>query len=588
VLAKDSEGTQPSTVFEPTDTVYAIVTLSNAPDDTTLKAIWTAVNVGSAAEPNQLIDEVSLTAGSGTHYFNLTPGSPFPAGEYKVDIFMNDELAQSLPFQVAGEVAVPVATEAAAAPGGAVSSLDNVNQATVRITTQGSFSDPEFGDMLNAAGQGTGFIVDPSGVAVTNNHVVTGAAFLEVWLEGEDAPRNARVLGVSECSDLAVIDIDGDGLPYLEWYEGPIEVGQDVYVAGFPLFGNEEYTLTRGIISKAEADGETSWASVDNVLEVDAVINGGNSGGPLVDPNGRVIGINYASAYESRLGYSISRDEAQSVLESLRAGENVNSIGVNGQAVMSEDGSIAGIWVSSVDSGSPADVAGVEPGDIITKLEGLVLATDGTMADYCDILRSRSAEDVMSIEVLRFASGEILEGQLNGSPLETTVAIDTGSDVVEGEAYESYEVVTDDTETLQVEVPTAWSDLSGGGWIENGEELGPGLIASTSVDGFTGDWSTPGVFFGSTSQLGADPIAVLDSYDLSDQCTFDSRVDYEDALYTGAYDIWSGCGGGNTAFVILSAVPEDASFVALLQVQIVSTADEEALNRILNSFIVLQ
>ena len=73
----------------------------------------------------------------------------------------------------------------------------------VQIVAEGSFIDPEFGLQLNAAGSGTGFIIDESGIAVTNNHVVTGAAFLQVYIQGDSQPRNARVLGVSECSDLA-------------------------------------------------------------------------------------------------------------------------------------------------------------------------------------------------------------------------------------------------------------------------------------------------------------------------------------------------------------------------------------------------
>jgi S1-C subfamily serine protease len=105
-------------------------------------------------------------------------------------------------------------TTTTAAASGAVSDLEGVRAAVVRIVGEGSFVDPEVGDVYNQSGTGSGFIIDPSGLAVTNNHVVTGAAFLRVYVEGEDEPRNAKVLGVSECSDLAVIDIDGDGFPY--------------------------------------------------------------------------------------------------------------------------------------------------------------------------------------------------------------------------------------------------------------------------------------------------------------------------------------------------------------------------------------
>ncbi|MCK4784472.1 MAG: serine protease, partial [Desulfobacteraceae bacterium] len=302
-----------------------------------------------------------------------------------------------------------------------VSTLEDVKGATVRVVAQGTFIDPQVGMIVNAAGSGTGFIIDQSGIVVTNNHVVTGAALLQVYVGGEDEPRNAKILGVSECSDLAVIDIEGEGYPALGWYEKEISSGMDVYAAGYPL-GDPEYTLTKGIVSKEQTSGETPWSSVDHVIEHDATINPGNSGGPLVTADGEVVAVNYLKSAQGQFVaaqyFAIARDQAVPVIEELRAGIDVHSIGVNGEAVNNGEG-LSGIWVASVKSGSAADVAGVKPGDIILSLEGLVLATDYTMADYCDILRTHDAGDVLSIEVLRFSTGEILKGQLNGRPLET-------------------------------------------------------------------------------------------------------------------------------------------------------------------------
>jgi serine protease Do len=295
-------------------------------------------------------------------------------------------------------------------------SLDRVRSATIQIEADGSFIDPQIGEVLNVAGRGSGFFVDPTGIAITNNHVVTGAAFLRVWIGGNPDPRNAQVLGVSECSDLAVVKVDtSDDVPFLRWQVGDVKSGMDIYVAGYPL-GNPELTLTKGVISKAKANGETSWASIDSVIEHDANTNPGNSGGPVVTPAGRVVGVHFASDANGQ-HFAISEHEVQRIFDRLRKGDDVTSIGVNGQAV-TNGVDISGIWVASVKSGSPADRAGVQGGDIITKLEGFVLSTDGTMADYCDVLRSRNADDVMSIQVLRFSTGEVLEGQLNGRPLE--------------------------------------------------------------------------------------------------------------------------------------------------------------------------
>ena len=172
------------------------------------------------------------------------------------------------PAATAAPVEPTAAPQAQEPASGAIGTIGDAQDAIIQIESVGSFIDPQVGQIYNGAGRGSGFIIDPSGLAVTNNHVVTGSALLKVWVGGDQSKTlNARVLGVSECSDLAVIDIEGDGFPYLDWYDGPIDVGKEIYVAGFPL-GDPEYSLTKGIISKAKADGETSWASVDSVISI--------------------------------------------------------------------------------------------------------------------------------------------------------------------------------------------------------------------------------------------------------------------------------------------------------------------------------
>lgn len=473
-------------------------------------------------------------------------------------------------------------------PSNAVGSLEDVRNAVVRIEYQGTFVDPGVGTIANAGGGGSGFIISEDGIAVTNNHVVTGAALLRVYVEGEDEPRNARVLGVSECSDLAVIDIDGDDFPYLEWYEDDINVGLEVYTAGFP-FGDPEFTLTRGIVSKADADGESNWASVDRVLEHDATINPGNSGGPLVTADGLVVGVNYAGIAEVDQYFAIRRGEALSVIETLQGGQDVTSIGVNGTAVYDGESGLSGIWVSSVESGTPADNAGVRPGDIITSLEGLFLATDGTMADYCDILRSRSAEDVMRIQVLRYDTSEVLEGQLNGDEMVVVTSFEEELEdeiANDGSFYTEYVFITDNSGTLEVEVPVEWNDVDGAEWVVDGDVFGPSIAASSDLDGFFGSWGTPGIFFASIDQFDTSITDVLDTIDFSDQCIFDSRNDYEDSLYTGQYDLYTDCGEEGSLFIQLAVVPEDQSFVILVWVTAITDADLDALDRILDSFIV--
>jgi S1-C subfamily serine protease len=305
--------------------------------------------------------------------------------------------------------------------GDGIGNLSDAQNAVIQIESQGTFIDPQVGLVVNGAGRGSGFIIDPSGIAVTNNHVVTGSALLKVWVGG--VQHNAQILGVSECSDLAVIKIEGGPYPFLNWYNGQIKTGLEVYAAGFPL-GEPQFSLTKGIVSKEKADGQTSWASLDYVLGHDATINPGNSGGPLITGDGQVVGINYSSLKSANQYFAIDEKTAQPVVDQLLKGKDIDSIGINGTAVLSDDKTFSGIWVSSVKSGSPADKAGVKAGDILYQMENLVLATDGTMKDYCSILRTHKPEDTLALSVIRFASGELLEGQLNGRELAVTGKFD--------------------------------------------------------------------------------------------------------------------------------------------------------------------
>lgn len=486
---------------------------------------------------------------------------------------------------------VPPTPMPTATPSLAVSTLAGVKSAIVQIEAQGTFRDPEVGVLYNAAGRGSGFIIDSSGIAVTNNHVVTGAALLRVWVGGESSPRNARILGVSECADLAVIDIDGEGYPYLEWYEGNVDVGLDVYAAGFPL-GDPEYTLTRGIIAKARADGESSWSSVDAVVQHDASINPGNSGGPLVTADGRVVAVNYAGADAVNQYFAIARQQALPVIEQLRQRQNLLSIGVNGRAINDGEG-LSGIWVASVKSGSPADTAGVKAGDIITQLEGLVLSTDYTMSDYCDILRTHEAEDTLNIEVLRFDTEEVLTGQLNGRPLAQSfsfarqAAEGSGASPVDSSsaAGYTYAVITDNSGLLELKVPTLWQDVDGSEWTWDGEEIGPALSAAPNIKDFQETWGTPGVFFGATDQITLTADELLDSFDYSDECTYDERTPYEDSVYIGFYDFWYDCGASEAMLLTLAARPADESHLAFVLIQMLTDDDLEAADQILASFI---
>jgi serine protease Do len=476
---------------------------------------------------------------------------------------------------------------------GAISSLDEAKNAVIQIEADGTFVNPDFSVSYNDAGFGSGFIIDPSGLAVTNNHVVTGAALLKVWIGGDTGKTyNAKVVGVSECSDLALIDIEGDDFPYLDWHAGPINVGLEVYAAGFPL-GEPQFTLTRGIVSKEETGGETYWASVDYVIEHDATINPGNSGGPLLDENGQVVGINYRGR-ETDQYFAIGRDLAVKVVDDLEEGQNVESVGINGEAFVGDD--YSGIWVYSVESGSSADKAGIEGGDIITTMESLILASDGTMSDYCDVLRSHDSADTLDIEVLRYATGEVLTGQLNGRELETAATFtqtiqDDVSEVVEDTgAYSGYISVVDDYGAIQMDIPAEWTDIYGGYWEDGGDTIGSAISAAADLDTYLNTWSESGVFFGASDDLAnlGGYVNLLDARRdaLIDDCKYDTRYDYEDVVYRGKYDLFENCGDSGNVYIVLTAVPKDNSqaFLILVEMQITKESDFNALDQILATF----
>jgi serine protease Do len=473
-----------------------------------------------------------------------------------------------------------------------VDSLDGVESAVVQIEAVGTFVDPEEGRQQNMPGFGSGFIIDSSGIAVTNNHVVTGGALFKVLVAGRDKPVNARVLGASECYDLAVIDLQGDGYPYLQWYEEPVRVGLDVYAAGFPL-GDPEFTLTRGIIAKSNADGESSWASLDNVFMHDATINPGNSGGPLVATDGRVVGVNYASDDEVNQYFAIRASDAQAIIEQLIGGDDVESLGINGEAIETDSG-VSAVYVYSVKSGSPADRVGILPGDYVLEIEGLAVGANGIMTDYCDILASHSQADVMSVQIFRPDTEEVLEGQFNGRPLETSFSIadqvdenDDGSQLAPATDEYTYVPISGQNNIVHIEAPDVWTDIADDDWEIDDEVVGTKLTVAPDLEGFYEDWGVPGVVFSYSDNLQDEftPEELLATLDYSDQCADVERYEMpDDSAFVGAYDEYSECGGGDTTALVAALVSAEGDYMLGIEVYATTDADLEALDHILDTF----
>ena len=268
------------------------------------------------------------------------------------------------------------------------------------------------------------------------------------------------------------------------------------------------------------------------------------------------------------------------------------AIGVNGWAVYDQALNISGIWVASVSAGSPAAKAGILSGDIIMALNGLPMALDGTMADYCDVLRTAGEGEPMTVEVLRYDTGQTLRGEINGeAPIEVVsvaAAIEDDTDIDTGggsETYSAYQSVTDDTGTLIVNVPVEWGDIDPRPCDNNGVDV-PCVNAATDINGFYDSYTTSGMFFGLFGPT--DLETLLEDYAQGSACSFYGTYEYEDPVFTGLYDIWENCDGQGTYFVNLAAAPEGGAYTVLIQMAIVVGGDWDALDQAFATFNVLQ
>lgn len=494
----------------------------------------------------------------------------------------------------ATSIAVPTTTAVVTSTvaQGLVTTVEDLPLATIQIVATGTFVTPDFGE-FEGGGSGSGFIIDPSGIAVTNSHVVSGAGLLEVYIGGAAEAVNAQILGVSECNDLAVIDLDGGGYHYLNWYDGEIFAGLEVQAAGYPL-GEPEFALTQGIISKADAPGETEWASIDAIVEHDARIREGNSGGPLVTTDMEVVGVNYAGRDETDQSYAISVAEARSVVETLSSGVDVDSVGINGYAIIADDGT-SGVWVETVQAGSAADVTGITGGDVVTRMAGVSLGWDGTLEEFCDVIRTQGESGVIDVEVLRGSTAQVLRGQLNGDPLSEafSFADELEDDVTvedDGSTYTEYTIISDDTGAISVEVPVEWADIDGRPYEDDSGNQITDVRAASDLDAFAESWSTPGMIFSASSDwltsTSEEALLNLIRADFEGVCDYSGREPYEDPLYIGSFDTFVNCGDEAATYVVVAARPPEGGYLLLVQVQANADRDFEALDRILASFIV--
>jgi 2-alkenal reductase len=289
--------------------------------------------------------------------------------------------------------------------------------AVVKITTAAAVeTQPD----LEQEGVGSGVIFDTDGWILTNRHVVAGSESLTVELQnGLTYP--GTIYGIDTLTDLAIVKIEAPDLVAAEIGDSDaLRVGQLVVAIGSPL-GTFSNTVTSGIVSATGRRIQTEGASLDNLIQTDAAINPGNSGGPLLDATSAVVGINTAIARDSSgIGFSIPINLAKPLMEQAINGDELQRpyIGIrydtiDAQLALDEDLPVtSGAWVSTendptgrppITPGSPAEAAGIEPGDIITAIDSTRIDIEHPLNA---VLAQYSPGDTVTLEILR--DGETL------------------------------------------------------------------------------------------------------------------------------------------------------------------------------------
>lgn len=298
--------------------------------------------------------------------------------------------------------AAPVVSDAEA------SDISGVAQAALRVANSVvTISSSVDGGFSEGEATGTGVVVTSGGEILTNAHVVEGASEVRVRFAGDTEPVIAQVLAADSGNDLALLKVNATGLTAAIFAKpGSVRVGDQVVAIGYALALDGGPSVTTGIVSALRRTIFTDSGALNSLIQTDAAISSGNSGGPLVNMRGEVVGINTAVARgdtnssANNIGFAISVDEVLAVLEQLRdqASGDAREEGFLGVSLEPRvDGGVGSI-ISTVQAGSPAQEAGFVVGDI-------VLAVDGEpvngQAGLVAAIRDRSPGDSITIELVR-------------------------------------------------------------------------------------------------------------------------------------------------------------------------------------------
>ncbi|MEY8763195.1 MULTISPECIES: S1C family serine protease [Clostridium] len=270
---------------------------------------------------------------------------------------------------------------------------------------------------LQDLNSGSGIIVDSNGYIVTNYHVIQGADKVMVKLSSGKV-LDASVAGVDERSDLAVIKVNAKNLPIARLGDSSkIKVGDIAIAIGNSLGEEFPGSVTAGIISALNRKIEYNGV-VYKVIQTDAAMSPGNSGGPLCDIQGDVIGINSlklsADSNVDGVGFAITINEAKNIIKSLIKNGQISrpELGISGESVISQDNKIQGIYIQQVEKNSGASEAGIKPTDILIELDGSKV---NNMSDMEDILQQHRVGEKVKGKIWR--NGRIIEAYITLSQI---------------------------------------------------------------------------------------------------------------------------------------------------------------------------
>lgn len=375
--------------------------------------------------------------------------------------FFIDNAGSSMPVHYASQ-SYPVSTQPVDFTTAAESAVKCVVHITTltdaKTVTQQDPYDPfgMFGFTQRVPAQmasGSGVLISPDGYIVTNNHVVQGADKVQVTFDNRNR-QIAKVIGTDPATDLAVLKIEGSNFPYMTLGNSDsVKLGQWVLAVGYPL--NLDVTVTAGIVSgksrSISLPDRSRQNSIEAYIQTDAAVNPGNSGGPLVNTTGQLIGINaaIASPTGSYAGYSyaipsnIVRKVAEDIIKQgkvQRGYLGVAVIGLNDLSIQSARQlglskeafeNAQGVFVSDVLSGSAASKAGIQKGDFITAINGITVNTSPELlaqialyhpGDKINLHYKRSGKEYNTNATLQNSFGESKE-PATASPSEDDATI---------------------------------------------------------------------------------------------------------------------------------------------------------------------